>query len=379
MPFRRIFPFIPEKKGLYIIRGPRQIGKSSWLKSILSYHAQRDPKSCFYLSCENIRTHMELAQTLNLIRGKSVVLLDEISFVEDWSRAIKHELDRGEFKILVITGSNSMDLRKGADRLPGRFAAGGEFMLLPMAFDEFCQMRIDAKWKPLSRDELLSQYFKIGGFPTALAEAGEEGHTPVQSKETYRRWLVGDFVRCGKQELYLREMMGQLALTITSPISLQKIAAKTQMGSHHTASEYIAALEDCFALRTLYAIDPNSGALRFRKEKKFYFSDPLLYWIALEWCQIPHPIDSEAKLAELVAHETLYRRYPRIGYYHSQKGEIDFYVKDEWALEVKWAADLRNLSKAYREIALPQKMVWVKSNFLQEFPNNLRIPSKNDF
>jgi predicted AAA+ superfamily ATPase len=34
MPFHRPFPFIPEKPGLYIIRGPRQIGKSSWLKTV---------------------------------------------------------------------------------------------------------------------------------------------------------------------------------------------------------------------------------------------------------------------------------------------------------------------------------------------------------
>ena len=26
MPFQRKFPFIPQKSGLYIIRGPRQIG-----------------------------------------------------------------------------------------------------------------------------------------------------------------------------------------------------------------------------------------------------------------------------------------------------------------------------------------------------------------
>ena len=42
MPFQRDFPFIPAKKGLYILRGLRQIGKSSWLKKILSHYCSKD-------------------------------------------------------------------------------------------------------------------------------------------------------------------------------------------------------------------------------------------------------------------------------------------------------------------------------------------------
>ncbi len=32
MPFQRSFPFIPEAPGLYILRGPRQIGKTAGSK-----------------------------------------------------------------------------------------------------------------------------------------------------------------------------------------------------------------------------------------------------------------------------------------------------------------------------------------------------------
>ena len=63
MPFQRPVPFIPSANGLYIIRGPRQIGKSSWLNSILSHYSKLKEfnQKCFYLSCENIRDHQELA------------------------------------------------------------------------------------------------------------------------------------------------------------------------------------------------------------------------------------------------------------------------------------------------------------------------------
>ncbi len=46
MPFQRKFPFIPKEKGFYIIRGPRQVGKGSWLKTILSHYESY--KKCFF-------------------------------------------------------------------------------------------------------------------------------------------------------------------------------------------------------------------------------------------------------------------------------------------------------------------------------------------
>lgn len=49
------------------------------------------------------------------------------------------------------------------------------------------------------------------------------------------------------------------------------------------SSEYIAFLEDCFAVQTLYVIDPVTGAFRFRKEEKFYFRDPFIYWLGQDF------------------------------------------------------------------------------------------------
>jgi len=367
-PFRRSFPSLPTGPGLYFIRGPRQVGKSSWLKTILSQETKRT--KCFYLSCENVRDHLDLAEILKANRDRKLLLLDEISFVEDWARAIKHEADGGYFHRVILTGSHSADIRRGMDQMPGRWGEGGEFFLLPMSFDEFEAMREQAGWKGTDRKIELEKYFRVGGFPTAVAEAGPQGEIPKRAMETYLRWLKGDAIRLGKQEAFLREVLGQVALTTGSAISLQKLAQKTQIGSHHTAQSYIELLEDCFALKTLYAIDENTGAYRFRKDKKFYFTDPLIYWIAMDWAGFaPEDISrSSEKIAELVAHEALARQYKRMGYLHSPQGEIDFYVREQWALEVKWSPVASNLSKKYKEIRIPKKTVWNQLNFLLEWP-----------
>ena len=160
--------------------------------------------------------------------------------------------------------------------MPGRFGKGKEMLLLPMDFHEYKTMRKAAKWQEIPLLECLRHYYRCGGFPSAVIESDSAATIPIQAMDTYRRWLVSDAVKLGRQELYLREILAQVAITNGTPISLQKLAQRTQIGSHHTALEYIALLEDCFALRTCYAIDPNTGAYRFRKEKNLFFRSPYL-------------------------------------------------------------------------------------------------------
>ncbi len=366
MPFQRKFPSIPTKDGFYVIRGPRQVGKSSWLKAILSHHAK--DSECFYLSCENVADYKELAEILKAVRHCRVVLLDEVNFVDGWDRAVKHEIDGGHSKILIVTGSHSFDLRLGADRMPGRFGEGGEVELLPMGFEEFEIARKQAGWHQGNRLAELEAFFRVGGFPTAVQEGGKEAKKPKKAMATYLRWLVGDAVKLGKDESYLKEILIQLAITLQTPVSHQTLAKKTRIGSHNTVQQYIAVLESCFAVRTLFAVDLDSGAFRFRKDKKFYFTDPLLYWVALDLAGESTPKTVVEKLAEMAANESLARRYKRFGYFSSAKGEIDFISGKKWALEVKWAAVPSNLSKAYKDLPFGEKIVWSQTNFLKEFP-----------
>lgn len=374
-PFQRSFPQIKLETGLWMIRGPRQVGKSTWLKTLLSQYIQvhGSNSKAFYLSCEPVRDYQELLAILNsLIDTHGLIMLDEITFVKDWSRAIKNVMDRGYKGSIVVTGSHAVDLRRGGDTMPGRWGAGKELLLLPMTFDEFLIARAEAKWPQLTHEEALRAYFRTGGFPTSVIEGGPDANGTSQSQETYQRWLSGDITRLNKREIFLREMMGQIALTMGTPISLQKLAQRTQIGSHHTVLEYIETLEDCFALRTLYAMDPNTHTYQFRKEKKFYFTDPLIYQIALSWSGFSVKGDHEPVLAEMVAAEHLMRHAKsnneRIGYLSSPKGEIDFIGASGWALEVKWSPHQHNLSKAFNAFPGSEKIVWNQYNLLQNLP-----------
>ena len=365
MPFQRSFPRFPKQPGTYFIRGPRQIGKTTWLKSILSQEAKKQ-KSCFYLSCENVFDFKELATVLAQVKTTEVVILDEISFVRDWWRAVKHELDKGSFNILILSGSHTRDVRKGMDQMPGRWGEGQELLLLPMTFSEFSSMRKQANWPALKKLDELKLYFKIGGFPIALHESGPDGNVPEKARQIVQRWLVGDILKLGKQELYLKEIMLEIAKTQTSTLSLQRLAQNTNLGSHHTAIDYVQILEDCFALKSLYFLDPWKGKYQFKKEKKFYFRDPIFYWIAWQMTEMSPPENFEEKIAEMTAHEHLSRKHERIGYYKSEKGEIDFVSPKPWAIEVKWAEVAKHVSRAFTELNMLEKTLWTQKNFLDD-------------
>lgn len=366
MPFQREWAFIPKDPGLYIIRGPRQIGKTCWLKSILSFYARNT--ECFYLSCEEIEDYRELGQILRSQSQSKLIILDEVGFIDGWDRAIKHFVDSGYNGILCVSGSHAYDLEKGADLMPGRFGGGGELRLLPMTFSEFSLARRQAQWEMPDRLTELKAYFRSGGFPDAVASSGKNGKPTATVRNTYLRWLQGDAKKLGKDPEILSELIIQIAKTAQTPVSFQTLAKKTSIGSPNTVIEYVRLLEASFALRTLYVVDLDTGGKRFRSDKKFYFSDPLIYWIALDLAGGRSSEDVEEVLAEQVANEHLARQYSRFGYFKNKRGEVDFVAAKKWCLEVKWAKAATNISKTFFDMVLPQKIVWTQSNFLEEWP-----------
>lgn len=363
-PFQRPLPKITLKQGLYIIRGPRQVGKSTWLKKLLS---QSPPEKSYFVSCEEIETYKELRLFIDANSDRTIFFLDEITFVKDWWRTIKNILDQNDKITFVLTGSHAIDLRNGADLMPGRSGDGQDLELLPMDFSEYLEMRKLAGWKTESVEYARECYFRTGGFPFAVIEGGAKGQKPVKSIETIRKWILGDLAKLGKQENYLKEIILRIALTTSSKVSLQTLAQKTQMGSHNTAQDYIELLESAFAVKTLYFINPDTNEYQFKKEKKFYFRDPILFWLAFEWTKTKPPENFESMLAETVAHEHILRKFDRFGFYYDKNGEIDFLEPKKWALEIKFSDKEKNISKAFINFSIPKKLIWTKSNFLKDF------------
>jgi predicted AAA+ superfamily ATPase len=148
---------------LFIVRGPRQVRKSTAVKilirKLLSEGA--NPYSIFFFDCEMLFTASEIKEAVeayfnftDLMQYADVnyLLLDEITSVTDWAKIIKFLVDSGRFQksVVFLTGSNAIDLQKGADRLPGRKGAATELLMLPLSFREFVKLMDAALYEKIA-------------------------------------------------------------------------------------------------------------------------------------------------------------------------------------------------------------------------------------
>ncbi len=138
--------------GLYVLRGPRRVGKSLELKRAVAQLLRRghDPKTVFYCSCDGLSKQdlrRLVAQGHSVTRtlpGPRYWLLDEVTAVPGWSQTIKELRDQDTtFReaCVVLTGSSARDLEQArkdlADRRGG--IADSDRLLLPMGFRAFCR------------------------------------------------------------------------------------------------------------------------------------------------------------------------------------------------------------------------------------------------
>ncbi|MEA1971579.1 MAG: AAA family ATPase, partial [Thermodesulfobacteriota bacterium] len=195
-----MFEYPEDTDAILTLRGPRQIGKSTSMKLLirrLLLELRIPRKYVFYFSLDRIEDFNQLYELIdcylqNLRPGnpqRLYIFLDEISFVRNWQRGIKALADEGKLKnvTLLLTGSNLLDIRKGAERMPGRRGKVSkiDFEQLPMTFVEFISLiepgieLTDIDSLIYHKDLLLrrfKEYLITGGFPLSVNLFFSRGH-----------------------------------------------------------------------------------------------------------------------------------------------------------------------------------------------------------
>ena len=349
---------------LHFLIGPRQVGKTTALK-ILIYDIlkKRDPRSVFYYSCDELADYRELGSLLDnyvSARGKwgvkgSVIILDEITFVEDWFRALKSRIDRGVFKrdVIIVAGSASLELLAGKERFPGRRGFGKDVYMLPLSFREYVLhfskvrplsaslLNEDNFWKKVQSNKLYSRtlsdlfvaYLETGGFPLPIREYFERGKVTYFSYKAYLDWLRTDWLKASKAESYMKEVIAYILETSSTPLSWYSISRNTSISSPHTARNYVETLENLLVAKVLHWISP-SGEVNYRKEKKVIFTDPFIYKVLSMYT---HVEVNQAAIVEAVVASHLARKFSI--YYWRDRTEIDVVALIDNKLvgfEVKW-------------------------------------------
>lgn len=115
---------------IYIIRGSRQVGKTTYIKYLIKELINEgvDPRRILYLSLDALTSRRELRPAIdyflsvNRDADKLYIFLDEITSLRKWSLELKDISDMGILNktLIVATGTNSLKLKREIELLPGR-------------------------------------------------------------------------------------------------------------------------------------------------------------------------------------------------------------------------------------------------------------------
>lgn len=321
---------------IYVLRGPRQVGKTTLTKLKIRELMERGTpaRAIFYWACDLIEKPERLVEITDAyltfsrgVGGRRYIFLDEISSVKDWQKGIKYLYDRGKLKgsTLLLTGSHSIDLKRASESLARR--RGDIHMLkdklpdkilLPMKFSEYAETRSeDIKMLISSQDilkterrhqviaqitegklsreleeaflhlkelnQLYNEYLITGGIPRAINAYVTDGAITKDIYEGYVELLVRDIRKWGGNDGLMRQIVRRVTDTMGSPVSLHNLQEETEISSHNTVSSYLEYLRDSFVLAGVYKLDQSKGSPIYRGEKKIYFEDPFIFHALRSW------------------------------------------------------------------------------------------------
>jgi len=377
-PFSYVSPLVDTREflqpGIFMLTGGRQVGKTTLLKQWIAKMLKggvAGPDQIIFMTGELIRDDSELRRDITAEldgkRGWQIIVVDEISYVKDWDKAVKFLADAGilENTTLILSGSDSAMLRDAMKRFAGRRGRAGrvDFLFFPLGFAETVKLKapelcgvIDASRNAgyaadtpeydenLQRLELLfDEYLLHGGYLTAIADYMRAGRIEEATYRTYAEWLRGDVLKHNKQEKYLFEVLRGIIRTYATQVSWVSLSKDLSIEHHKTVSDYIAILEDMHAVRIQEALAEHTLSAAPKKAKKLYFEDPFILHAVENMLGRPRN-DIEPALAETAAVIHFARRQGKTYYIKGNKGEVDIASvngKGFFPVEVKWSRQIR--------------------------------------
>lgn len=277
-----ILRFLSEEKKMVLIAGPRQVGKTTLAKHLLSL-SPHGTSAYFNWDIEGHRKAI-LRSPESFMGAAKRIVLDEIHKYPRWKRFLKGLFDAATPGLeIIVTGSGRLDIyQRGGDSLFGRC---GLFRLHPFTTGEILSpdkppLDPESFWRRVETgdpspeaEKALDRLERLTGFPEPLF---------ADSDRRLRRW------RASRKHLVLREDLRDLSRIrdvgllealvellperVGSPLSFNGLSEDlgVAFGTVRCWMETLARLYYVFELR------PYAGRLAraLRREGKTYLFDP---------------------------------------------------------------------------------------------------------
>ena len=282
-------PFI-DKPLVKILSGIRRCGKSTIFEMLKGELSSRGIPADHII--HKSYTEMDIPETITakemydeLVsamdgKGRCYLLLDEIQEIKEWEKAVNSLLEHTDADIYV-TGSNSKLMSSEISTyLTGRYVP---ISVYPLSFREYLDFKAGS---PLSRNELLEEYIRFGGFPI-IALGDYEAQTAYQIVNgIYHTVVSRDIVkrhRINRQDLfdrvvkYIIENMGK---TFSASSISKFLKSENRKVSVESIYNYLRWLEQAFIIYPCQRYDLQGKSI-LKTQEKYYLADVALKYALL--------------------------------------------------------------------------------------------------
>lgn len=353
------------QKKVLLLYGPRQVGKTTLLKKIIS---DFEGKTLFLNADDptvfNLLNRPNTMQLRQLIADHKLFVIDEAQQIPEIGLTSKLIVDTFEGVQLILSGSSSFELAsRTQEPLTGRKRT---LFLFPISFSEW-QNHVGF----LQAEQDLENRLVFGFYPEILKKTTDQS---VALRELTDSYLYKDVLMYGnlKRPDEIKKLLQALAFQLGSEVSYAELSAQCGLDPK-TVERYIEILEKAFIIFRLQSFSRNLRN-EIKKGRKIYFYDngirnavinQLQFWAGR---QDKGALWENFLVSERLKHNSYGSRYVNTYFWRTtQQQEIDFVEEINgkiMAYEFKWNE---------------KKNVRFPASFLNEYHPEVAVIHRNNF
>lgn len=247
-----------------IVIGPRQVGKTTLLKMIVS-----DTKNkVLEWNCDEPDVRRRLTEPTSTelkaeIGDADLILIDEAQRVKNIGITLKLLIDNYPEKQVIATGSSAIEMSNSINEpLTGRKY---EYVMYPFSCEELFN-----EFGEQEERRMLERRLIYGSYPEVVNNPGEERETLTELVGSYLYKDIFSFQDVRKPEI-IEQLLQALALQIGSEVSYNELGHLLGLNTA-TVQRYIDLLEKSYVVFHLRSFSRNVRS-ELKKSRKIYFYD----------------------------------------------------------------------------------------------------------
>lgn len=315
---------------IQVLVGPRQVGKTTGIRQLLA----RSPYANHFANADDLlvtdRTWLlEQWQKALLLGDGTLLVIDEIQKIPNWSETLKSLWDKSPGRLrVVVLGSSSLQIQTGlTESLAGRFELTRvyhwTYSELTTAFDYD-----------------LGRFLLYGGYPGAVPFENEYDRWYAYLKDSIVEAVIGKDIllnrKVGNPALF-RQAFEILCRYPAQEISYTKLLGQLQdKGNTDLIKYYIELYAGAFLIHPLEKYSAK-GWLTRSSSPKIILSCPALYTMT-EGARVLDDPEKRGRVFELAVGAQLLQLPGELFYWREKNAEVDYiyrYQNKLYAIEVK--------------------------------------------